>query len=160
MLWSVVAISPSISSLPCNLFFIYFILYFIFNFFFKCARVKVSACSLDGTSSSCAKSDGINHSFHFFYNLYCCSDTVYILKSQSIEDKACKLLSGSNRWSNGLKISKIEELVGAKFRPNSNYVSSYAGCRGPSSYMPPWALSYFIIFSFVFFLFNSPFQPR
>ena len=125
-----------------------------------CACVKVSACSLDGTSSSCVKSDGINDSFQFFYNLYCCSDTVYILKSQSIEDKACKLLSGSNRWCNGLKISKIEELVGAKFRPHSNYVSSYAGCRGPSSYLPPWALSFFIYFFFRFFPFQFPLPTK
>jgi hypothetical protein len=45
-------------------------------------------------------------------------------KSQSIADKACNLLSGSNRGCSSLTMSKIKELVGAMFGPNSNYGST------------------------------------
>jgi hypothetical protein len=70
-----------------------------------------AACSSIITSSSCF-----------------CSFVVFMLKS--LADKACNLLSDSNSEGQSLKMSKTEELFGAKFRRTSHYGSTRVGTRG------------------------------
>ena len=53
---------------------------------------------------------------------------VFMLKS--LADKACNLLSDSNSEGKSLKMSKSEELFGAKFRRTSHYGSTRVGTRG------------------------------